>query len=88
MESETSWRQYALCTQVDSELFFPDARESNKDARRVCAACPVSWECQEYAISMKERHGIWGGKTTKELAAIRLQRQAHQLVTEPHIEAA
>ncbi|WP_268785678.1 WhiB family transcriptional regulator [Mycobacteroides immunogenum] len=36
------------------------------EAKRVCAVCPVRAECLNYADSILDYHGIWGGKTGRE----------------------
>lgn len=56
------WVDHALCAEVDSEMFFPHKGESNKEAKELCARCPVISECREYAINYPTRlEGIWGG---------------------------
>jgi len=35
------------------------ARE--RKAKSICAVCPVRIECLEYAVRIREPHGIWGG---------------------------
>ena len=32
-----------------------------RQAKAICARCPVRMECLEYAIRIREPHGIWGG---------------------------
>jgi WhiB family transcriptional regulator, redox-sensing transcriptional regulator len=61
-----SWRDLALCLEVDPELFFPAPGENPHPARRVCAQCPVSAQCLDYAISTGQRFGVWGGLTPEE----------------------
>lgn len=65
------WVQEALCAQTDPELFFPEVGGSTKAAKRICGACPVEAECLEYALRMGQREGIWGGKSSRELAKLR-----------------
>ena len=49
------------------------ARE--RDAKAICASCAVAPECLEYALKIREAHGIWGGTTELERRAIS-ERQA------------
>jgi WhiB family redox-sensing transcriptional regulator len=50
-------------------VFFPPSHFERKveraarerRAKEICADCPVVQECLEYAMSIKEPHGIWGG---------------------------
>ena len=58
-----NWRDEALCAEVDGDLFFPDVRDTDREAKRICAACPVQKECLDYAISAGEEFGVWGGTT-------------------------
>ena len=50
-------------------MFFPPNRPELKDerlirerkAKAICAVCPVRVECLNYAIRIREPHGVWGG---------------------------
>lgn len=70
------WMVDALCAQVDPEIFFPEARETNKAAKRVCAGCPVRTECLEYALSASHVWGVWGGLSETERRRFRHGRAA------------
>ncbi len=66
---EDLWQREASCRGPEAALFFPptnaetraerDAREAR--AKRICSDCPVSAPCLDYAIRIREPHGIWGG---------------------------
>lgn len=58
---DLTWRQYALCAEVDADLWFPEKGGSSKEAKSVCAACLVAAECLDYALVTFQRFGIWGG---------------------------
>lgn len=79
-----SWRDDALCAQVDTETFFPDKGGSTADAKAICARCDVRAECLEYALSFERGHtelihGVWGGlSTTQRRRAIRAEERAAQ----------
>ncbi|MFV8301254.1 WhiB family transcriptional regulator [Mycolicibacterium fortuitum] len=60
------WQAEGICRQVDPEIFFPEKGQSTKDAKRVCANCPVAAECLEYALVNGERFGIFGGYSERE----------------------
>lgn len=60
------WQEKALCSQTDPEAFFPEQGGSTKDAKRICARCPVKTECLNYALANDERFGVWGGLTERE----------------------
>jgi WhiB family redox-sensing transcriptional regulator len=58
---------------MDTETFFPlpgRSGETTKAAIKVCRACPVITECLRWALEERELHGIWGGMTQEERAAM------------------
>jgi WhiB family transcriptional regulator, redox-sensing transcriptional regulator len=63
------WQWRAACRGEDAPLFFPPSHLEPKEerlarerqAKAICATCPVRIECLEYAVRIKEPHGIWGG---------------------------
>ena len=61
-----TWRDLASCAEADPDAFFPETGGSTRDARRVCAACPVAAQCLAYALEHEEPFGIWGGMTTSQ----------------------
>ncbi|MDL2078614.1 WhiB family transcriptional regulator [Streptomyces sp. GXMU-J15] len=73
------WLRRAACVDEDPELFFPVGRSGPAlreaaDAKRVCAGCPVSTQCLDFALHTGEVAGIWGG-TCEEERAVLLRRQ-------------
>jgi len=60
------WVGDALCAQIAPEVFFPDEGGSTREAKKICAACPVRAQCLEYALTNGERFGIWGGLSERE----------------------
>jgi WhiB family redox-sensing transcriptional regulator len=50
-------------------MFFPPSHFERKDerearearAKAICATCSVRKPCLEYAVRIREPHGIWGG---------------------------
>lgn len=66
-----AWTLEAACLGCPPELFFPSRGEPSKDAQAVCAGCPVQQECLEYAIVTGRRHGVWGGRSGKDLREMR-----------------
>lgn len=64
----------AVCAQVDPEMFYPEKGEGTKDARDLCAACPLRQECLEFALANKEEYGVWGGLGAGERKALLRQR--------------
>jgi WhiB family transcriptional regulator, redox-sensing transcriptional regulator len=68
-ELQIGWQYRAACKGPQSELFFaPNHLERKEDrlrretaAKAICRSCPVLGECREYALMVREPHGIWGG---------------------------
>lgn len=71
-----SWADFALCAEVDPEIFFPEKGGSTLWAKRVCTSCPVTALCLDYALKHGERYGIWGGKSERERRAMRRRAAA------------
>ena len=69
----TSWRDRALCMEVDPELFFPDQTRTieARMAKAVCATCPVRAECLAYAQRNNIIDGIFGGLDETQRNALR-----------------
>jgi len=75
MTAALRWHDRARCAEVDPEIFFPEKGQSQRAARRICAACPVREPCLEYALETSQAHGIWGGTGEGERRRIKRQRQ-------------
>jgi len=66
---EDVWQLRAACRGPQSVVFFPPATFERKDeklerearAKDICRTCPVKEPCLDYAVRIKEPHGIWGG---------------------------
>jgi len=69
------WRQYARCLGADPELFHPQPDDPADEAKAICSICPVREPCLEYAISAREKQGVWGGLTEKERRRLIRQRR-------------
>ena len=61
-----AWTRFAACRDADPGIFFPDDEHDAGAAKRICASCMVSADCQLYARTTREPAGIWGGQTTGE----------------------
>lgn len=72
----THWTDDALCTQVGApDMWFPETGADNtKDAKAICAKCPVRETCLEYALDNHLEHGIFGGTTRNERRVLRKER--------------
>lgn len=66
---EELWQAKAACRGPQSSVFFPPSHFERKDekearearAKAICATCPVRRPCLDYAVRIREPHGIWGG---------------------------
>jgi WhiB family redox-sensing transcriptional regulator len=67
-----NWRDLAVCTQMDPEVFFPtrDA-DLTRAAKAVCHRCSVRDECLATAVADASLSGIWGGTSAEERARMR-----------------
>jgi WhiB family redox-sensing transcriptional regulator len=62
------WRSRAACRQVDTSVFFPasEDKSASAQAKEVCSRCAVQADCREFALSTRQRNGVWGGLTLRE----------------------
>jgi WhiB family transcriptional regulator, redox-sensing transcriptional regulator len=70
-----AWRQHAACRGLDPEIFYPQTDEDAESAKAVCDLCSVRGSCLEYALSVREKEGVWGGATERERRRIIRQRR-------------
>jgi WhiB family redox-sensing transcriptional regulator len=70
----------ATCASADPDLFFPREQRDpgNREAKQVCARCPVKDECLEYSLATREEFGIWGGLDEWERRAILEKQDQHR----------
>jgi WhiB family redox-sensing transcriptional regulator len=62
--------------------FFPPSHSERKDekvdregrAKEICKTCSVRKPCLEYALRIREPHGIWGGLNEVERKALLIRR--------------
>ena len=74
-ELAPAWQQHAECVHYAGRVdFFPARGESVRDAKAVCAACPVQSECLDFALRLKVAHGVWGGLSERERRTLRRDR--------------
>jgi WhiB family redox-sensing transcriptional regulator len=68
------WKQRAACAGLPSTAFFPvgeTEQEAIEKAKAICAICPVTDSCLEYAFETNQTAGIWGGTTEEERRSLR-----------------
>lgn len=75
---EDLWQVRAACRGPNTLIFFPPShfeRKEDREAREakaksICASCAVRRECLDYALRIREPHGIWGGLNEAERRAL------------------
>jgi WhiB family transcriptional regulator, redox-sensing transcriptional regulator len=63
------WQAKAACRGPQATVFFPPSHSERKDdriareraAKAICRSCGVRRDCLDYAMRIREPHGIWGG---------------------------
>ena len=78
MTKGLTWREFAVCAQIDPELFFPEKGTNTRAgaalAKKICSTCPVTEQCLKEALRIEQifasRFGIWGGTTPHERSAM------------------
>jgi WhiB family redox-sensing transcriptional regulator len=65
------WMREGRCGETDPEIFFPEKGGSVREAKKICARCPVRAECLDYALGHDEQYGVWGGTSEQERRRMR-----------------
>ena len=68
MALDDGWMKDAACRGYENyDAFFPRTKKgvktSYKEAKAICAGCPVRTQCLFFAVAHKIPHGLWGGMT-------------------------
>ncbi len=71
LANRPKWMSEGICAQTDPDAFFLERGGNPRPAKAVCARCPVTAECLQYAIDNDEPFGIWGGKSERERRGLR-----------------
>jgi len=72
---DTSWRDLGACRGLDPQVFYPETDDDAPVAKSICSMCAVQKVCLEYALSHREKEGVWGGATERERRRILRQRR-------------
>ena len=65
------WWLAAECVHHADEVnFFPERGESGRQAKAICAVCPVRPQCLEFGLRTGSS-GVWGGLTDRERRELR-----------------
>ncbi|HVM66483.1 MAG TPA: WhiB family transcriptional regulator [Acidimicrobiales bacterium] len=81
-QPDTAWQAKAACRGPQAAVFFPPTHPERKDeraereerAKEICTSCPVRKPCLDYALEIREPHGIWGGLNELERKAVLARR--------------
>nr|WP_305080158.1 WhiB family transcriptional regulator [Nakamurella sp. PAMC28650] len=63
------WTLRAVCVGVDPDALFVTGA-AQRDAAKVCQACPVRLECLADALDNQIEYGVWGGMTERQRRAV------------------
>jgi WhiB family redox-sensing transcriptional regulator len=74
LRTDDAWQVKAACRGPQATVFFPPSTFERKDekqdrerrAKAICATCPVRQPCLDYALRIRDPHGIWGGLSESE----------------------
>ncbi|MEZ5321347.1 MAG: WhiB family transcriptional regulator [Microthrixaceae bacterium] len=73
-----TWQSKGACRGPHAQVFFPPSQferkheriEREAKAKEICASCAVQKDCRDYAMAIREPHGIWGGMSESERRAL------------------
>lgn len=83
---DLDWKALGACRGEDPDRWFPISGPSPY-AKSVCATCPVAEECLDYALTTRQKFGVWGGHDEQERRRIlRARRRAAALNVTPLFE--
>lgn len=64
-------RERGLCSKIsDPDVFFATDAANVKQAKLMCAMCPIRQSCLSNALQRSRLHGTWGGLTHERNAAV------------------
>ena len=75
---DLTWKLAGACRFASTDMFFPASDGDAAQAKAVCEACPVQEPCLEYALTVREPEGVWGGHTFAERRSILRRRRERQ----------
>ena len=72
--SPPQWTDEAACAEVDPSIFYPGDGARGTTAKRICAKCPMTEMCLEYALEHNDKYGVYGGLLPRERDRIKQNR--------------
>jgi len=75
---EDEWQDRAACRGPFATTFYPPTQTEGREdklvrerrAKAICAECSVRKPCLDFALTVREPYGIWGGLTELERRAL------------------
>ncbi len=65
----SEWTVRAVCVGVDPDALFVTGA-AQREAAKICQACPVRLECLADALDHQIEYGVWGGMTERQRRAV------------------
>jgi len=84
VDTDTEWMAQGNCRHALPTRFFPSDGVGVEAAKKICATCPVSAMCLEYALTQRIDHGVWGGTSERQRRRILRARRFSIAVTATH----
>lgn len=71
--------EHAACKGMDQRIFFPTQGQDTRPAKAICSGCSAREACLDFALTNREKFGVWGGMSERER---RDERKARGLTEE------
>lgn len=82
-EGDWDWQVDAACRGLDTANFYhpenergPSRVRRERQAKAICATCPVIKNCLRWALAAREPYGVWGGMSADERELLLSRRTA------------
>lgn len=82
-EGDWDWQVDAACRGLDTSNFYhpenergPSRARRERNAKAICAKCPVINNCLRWALAAREPYGVWGGLSAEERENLLQKRSA------------
>ncbi|MGW0858579.1 WhiB family transcriptional regulator [Streptomyces sp. NPDC002690] len=72
IEAPMDWAERGPCRAQPERMFAEGAAQ--KEAKAVCAGCPVRLDCLAHALDHREEYSVWGAMTERERRALLRRR--------------
>jgi WhiB family redox-sensing transcriptional regulator len=74
-----SWQARSACRDEDMNEFFPEGASVSRETQQLCALCPVSVECLNFALADPSLKGVWAGTSERGRMRMRVAVRQRQL---------